>query len=1371
MPALKQIIAPFLKRRLLSALAGILLVLVIALVTARLWIAGDGGRSWLLSQIDGRKAGAYGIIRAEGLSGDPLGRLYLRRLALQDSQGEWLIVQNVSLDWSPMALTSGLVDIKTLSAGQVRFLRRPVTEKQPASSKSSDIRIRFRNLSVPDLTFEEGFAGPEAHFTVTGRYDQQARALAMRLNASPRDAGSDRFLIDLHRDTSGAFSLDADINGAPGGIVTNLVGLETSTGITLKATASGTLQNASGQATLVIGDQSAATAEFKIHESRLTATADIDATHLPMLSRQLSTLIGDTASLRLESTTGRRSAPFGIEASLRAGEISVRGDVDTRTWRLSEPAMLDVNEIDIEPLLGEPSKVSFTGTAAQERDAWRLQGVAGLSVKPDSTLPFERAEGPVKLMLAKKDIEFVADLNVAKPMARTQVAADLIGATTTIHLAGRIDRSGQTITLDSSEATLATGQVSASGQIDLSGKRMDIGGTLSTALTPLPGDVRGDVTGPFSVIGSFDKPAIDLNLAIRDLSGLPEILTDATGPAPTVRAALTLQEGGIKIGSARLAGQRLVVTAAGIWSWSGNSDVRAALTQSEPLRVGDWSGQIGNAQVQLTGRPKARRIEITTLGGKASGSGRRIADLALNASLSESDAAVSGPVRLRALVDGEDLSADARFARRSGETRLDEISGSFGPGRFSGTAALMDKGDFTGDFTVDGTSLSWSGGRAREARGTIHLFREDGVPIELEASIAAKDLEVGPGRMLRFDRANAIIRSAPEGYNIHGNFASDDPDRATDLTFNASATLEGPAPAGMFELSGVAFGEPIATASPALWQLGDAPKLVADIAVLSGRIQAGFTGGGGETRLVLDATGIDLSPVLAFYDTGANRTYLEGHGDLRIFGAEPAGTIHLVAASDVPGLDSSLLVNLDGTLSPQAFSFEMQSDYGGRLVLRSAATIPVVARAGRMIAPDRAAPLSGHARLAGDLAVLRTATLAFGHDISGTIDASATLSGTINAPAYEAKAHVDNGTYELGSMGFQLSGITLDAAYDGKILNVDGKAGAPGGGAFALNGELGGEQTRLTADFRNLLLYNRDGDHLRGTGILVFADNRETRTLTGKAFVNQARFSLENLPSARPHALDVRWTDDPPTEPGTSRLRRTLALDIDLSAERRVYVTGRGLDSEWQMNLSLTGTPAAPLLNGTTKLVRGDLDLAGRPFVFDRGQIDFDGPINRARIAVSAERTVNGFDARVDVTGSPLKPVFELSSSPELPQDEILSRLLFGRSSMDLSPFEAAQLATSIARLSGASGGFDPAGNVQAALGIDRLSIGTSESGAAQIGVGQYLTDEVYLELKSAGAEGSSVKVEWQPRPQIAVTSETHATGESKVSIRWKKDY
>jgi translocation and assembly module TamB len=1349
-----------------------LLVIVIAVISARLWIASDGGRAWLLSQIDGRKAGAYGTIDAEGLSGDPLGKMYLRRFAVRDANGDWVVAQNVTVDWAPMALVSGLVDVKTLSAGELSFIRQPVTEPQPPSSSGGGgIRIKLRSLTIPDLAFQEGFAGPEAHFNVSGRYDQEGQTLAARLDASPRDTGNDRFLIDLRRNATGPFSLDTDIHGAPGGVIANLIGLETGTGVTLKASASGTPDTASGEATLTIGDQPAATARLKIKDKRLTADADLDATRLPMLPAQIVSLVGETASVRLESTTGLREAPFGVETSLRAGRLSVRSTVDTRSWSLTEAAGLDVEVTDLQPILGEPGKLSFIGTAAKDRKDWLLQGKAALTVSGKNALPFEGAEGPVKVSIGQPDIAFTGDLKIASLLGRISAAAPLFGDTTALHAEGRYDRTTQRIVFDKTDAALSSGRIGVTGTVELAERTLDLSGTLATALDPLPGGTRGQLSGPFSVTGALIRPAVDLSFAAKDLAGLPDPLVQLTGTAPTLKASLQVKSGALGISSARLAGQRAVVTAAGNWAWSGNSDVRASLTQSAPVTAGGWEVTLGHALVQLGGRSGALRYDIVTSGGSATGAGRQVDDLALTAKLTDARGRISGPLTLRATADGEPVSADANLIRADGTTQIADLTGALGPGTFTGAVTLADSGDLTGDINVDGTALSWSSGEAREAKGTLHFERRGEDPFALMADLTVTDLAIGPGRALVFDKASATLRNAPEGYDIRARLISEVPSQPTDLTFIASASFGAPAATGMFELSGTALGEPINTAAPAHWRLGDAPELDADISLLSGRIKAGLTGGGDDTRLIFDATGIDLSPVLALFETTTNRTRMEGHGDLRVFGADPSGMIHIVAASDVPGLDSSFMMNLDGTLTPGGLSVDLKSDYGGRLVLKGSTDIPVTAEAGKLVALDREAPLTGKASLTGDLAVLRTAALAYGHDVSGTIDASASLSGTLAAPAYKARAGLRDGTYELGSMGFQLSGITADADYDGSALSVTGKAGAPGGGTFALDGRLASDSADLEAEFRNLLLFNRDGDNARGSGKLVLADSADARSLTGDVTITQARYSIDNLPSSRPHAIDVRWTDDPPGGPEASQLRRTLTLDIAINAERRVYVTGRGLDSEWRADLKLTGTPAAPRLIGTTTLIRGDLDLAGRPFVFDTGTISFDGPVNRARINLSAERSVNDFDVQVNVTGSPVKPVIELSSSPDLPQDEILSRLLFGRSSMDLSALEAAQLANTIARLSGNSTGFDPASEFQAALGIDRFSIGTSESGSAEIGVGQYLSDDVYLELKSAGAEGSSVEVEWQPRPQVSVTSETSATGDSKVSIRWKKDY
>ena len=120
-----------------------------------------------------------------------------------------------------------------------------------------------------------------------------------------------------------------------------------------------------------------------------------------------------------------------------------------------------------------------------------------------------------------------------------------------------------------------------------------------------------------------------------------------------------------------------------------------------------------------------------------------------------------------------------------------------------------------------------------------------------------------------------------------------------------------------------------------------------------------------------------------------------------------------------------------------------------------------------------------------------------------------------------------------------------------------------------------------------------------------------------------------------------------------------------------------------------------------------------------------------------------------------------------LPQDEILSQVLFGRSASQLSPFEAAQLASGVASLAG-GGGFDVIGNLRELAGLDRLSFG-GEASALTVAGGRYLTDDVYLEVIGGGEGGAAVNVEWQVRRNLAISSKFGGTGDASLSIRWRR--
>src|SRR5690606_24038596 len=118
-------------------------------------------------------------------------------------------------------------------------------------------------------------------------------------------------------------------------------------------------------------------------------------------------------------------------------------------------------------------------------------------------------------------------------------------------------------------------------------------------------------------------------------------------------------------------------------------------------------------------------------------------------------------------------------------------------------------------------------------------------------------------------------------------------------------------------------------------------------------------------------------------------------------------------------------------------------------------------------------------------------------------------------------------------------------------------------------------------------------------------------------------------------------------------------------------------------------------------------------------------------ITLRAEYKTSDLTAVISVQGPISKPEIKLTSNPNLPQDEILARILFGSAVHQLSALEAVQLGSAVSSLSSGGGGFDVFGKARGLLGLDRLSVGlggeNGEGGNLVTG-GKYITKNVYLE-------------------------------------------
>jgi translocation and assembly module TamB len=241
-----------------------------------------------------------------------------------------------------------------------------------------------------------------------------------------------------------------------------------------------------------------------------------------------------------------------------------------------------------------------------------------------------------------------------------------------------------------------------------------------------------------------------------------------------------------------------------------------------------------------------------------------------------------------------------------------------------------------------------------------------------------------------------------------------------------------------------------------------------------------------------------------------------------------------------------------------------------------------------------------------------------------------------------------------------------------------------------------------------------------------------------------------------------------------------IGLDLTVAGNNRIFVRGRGLTAEFGGQLKVTGTADRPSVTGRFTMLKGTLDLLAKTFTFKRGFIDFDGvwPVD-PRLDLLAEATANQVTAQVQISGTAKQPKLELTSPQGLPQDEVLARVLFGKSVGSLGAVEAVQLAQSAATLAGFGGGTGLMDKVRRTLGIDRLEFTGGENGkGGAVQAGRYVSDRVYVGVEqgvgtsgSGGANQSRAKVEVDITKNLKAEAGVGANSDTRLGLKFEWDY
>lgn len=231
-----------------------------------------------------------------------------------------------------------------------------------------------------------------------------------------------------------------------------------------------------------------------------------------------------------------------------------------------------------------------------------------------------------------------------------------------------------------------------------------------------------------------------------------------------------------------------------------------------------------------------------------------------------------------------------------------------------------------------------------------------------------------------------------------------------------------------------------------------------------------------------------------------------------------------------------------------------------------------------------------------------------------------------------------------------------------------------------------------------------------------------------------------------------------------------IGLDLTIRAPGRVFVRGRGVDAELGGELRIGGTTAQVIPAGRLDLIRGRLSILGTRLDLTEGAATLEGnfdPFIRLLASTRSGATQIG----ISVTGPISAPDISLSSSPALPEDEILAQLLFGRSVSTLSPLQLLQLADAATDLVGGTSGGGILGNLRDGLGLDDLDLQTDAEGNAALRAGRYLSQNIYTDVTLGGDGGADVSLNIDLTPDITARGRFSSDGDTSLGLFFERDY
>jgi len=1379
----------------------------------------------------------------EGILGSDVA---VREITISDEQGVWLRVNNAQLTWNQAALFLGKLDITSLKADSIDYLRNavpaegvtlPPAEAGTFAIPEFPVAIVLQQLSIPKVTFGEGVFGLGSEISLNGAFTLEGGNLTTSLDVVRLDGPGGTLDLDVaYTGVDNAIKLGLSLVEPENGVIANLLSIENRPAMTLTLNGTGPVADLRTDLVLQANGQTALSGAATVQQQAegFAVNADLRGPLSTLMAEPYRPFFGTETALTANALI-RSAGSISISGlKLTGGQLSLEAAADTTPDNFLRT--LALNAVVSDPS-GAPVTLPIPGSATRVNSA-QLAIAFGGDANEDwnSTLAISRlatdgfAADTVALNLggvaanlndpATRRVTFNGDGTMAGIAASPEIEAAL-GDSIGVGIAG-LWNAGEPVQL--AELRVAGQALTAmlSGQLDGLDFNGDIG-LETSSISPFSGLAGRELDGGLSLKATG---------SIMPLTGGFDLTLDGTGSDLVIDDSVA---DGLLAGTVSLTG-RVARDTNGLTADNfriENNQVQLLADGTYSNALADFTFNLDLADLGLLSDQASGALNVV---GTAKGA-NNIIDLNLTA------AVANGTLAGRTLRDGTvgfagQYNVDTLTGDITGEAALDGFRTTLAAGVNVTPAEQALSGI---DFTAAGTRIT--GDLTRVAltgllTGGLNVVSPDvSVPAALALVEAAgavnADLTLAPadgkqGASVRGDVRNLVVNDIRVG-------AADVSATIGDLF--GVPQIDGKLTGSNIAAAGVTVETLAATAS----QTGDTTAFDAQAALATGTdvdIAGALTPVDGGYRLALDraqlvqgqlsarlaqptvlqVAGFNVALDAVRFDVGSGSITATGSAGETLDIALDINALPLSIANTIaPDLGLSGTLNgkatIGGTGSDPRVQFQAQvqgvnaaaiSDYGIAPLSASAsgsfanntvtlASLSANGSGGLTLTGSGTVPLSGNGL---NVSVNGSAPLALGNQfvadrggqLSGVVTINAQATGSIASPQFGGRVSTNNAGYIDPELNLRLQPITGSASLTGTNLVIDSlTASLSTGGSVSASGSIG-LTANLPANVRVALNSARyaDGNLFVATasGNLALTGNLTgSPLLSGDVLVEEANITVPEGFGGGAQLIDVEHVRTPPAVEQTLARAKIdesgapvpqtrpggVLLDINVNAPNQIFVRGRGLDAEVGGSVRITGPIGDIQPVGAFELNRGRLEILGQRINFESGTVTLVGDLDPQ---INFVASVTGEDITVYVTVSGRASAIDVSfsSSPQLPQDEVLSRLIFKRSMGELSPLQLARLAAAASELVGGGGG-GLVDSLRGAAGLDDLDVVTDAQGNVAVQAGAYVQDNVYLGVQAGAGGQSKVTINLDVTDDLKVTGAAGQGGDSSLGVYYEKDY